>query len=65
MRALFDSTQSQKAKSEFYMAMCIKTHLNNALYQTTAVCFKLEHEHEHELVIAESLAGIIFILERS
>ena len=30
-------------------AMNIKTHLNTALYQITAVCF----EHEQELVIAE------------
>ena len=29
--------------------MRIKTHLNNALYQITAVCY----EYEHELVIAE------------
>ena len=31
-----------------YAAMCIKTHLNSALYQITAVCF--EHV-EHKLVI--------------
>ena len=35
------------------MAMRIKTHLNNALYQITAVCF----EHEPELVITKSPAG--------
>ena len=34
---------------EIYTAMRIKTHLNNALYQITAVRF----EHEQELVIAE------------
>ena len=40
---------------EIYAAMRIKTHLNNDLYQLTAVCF----EHEHELVIAESPAGSV------
>ena len=35
--------------------MRLKTHLNNALYQITAVCF----EHEHELVIAELQLVII------
>ena len=33
---------------EIYMAMQIKTYLNNAPKQITVVCF----EHEHELVIA-------------
>ena len=35
VRTLFDSTQSQESISEtheFYAAMCIKTHLANALY---------------------------------
>ena len=45
---------------EMYAVMRIKTHLNNALYQITAVCF--EQEHEHELVIAESPAGSLFVL---
>ena len=54
VRTLFYSTQSQESESEvhvkeIYTAMRIKIHLNNALYQITAVCF----EHEHELVIAE------------
>ena len=41
---------------------CIKTHLNNALYQLTAVCFEHEHEHEHEpeLVSAEAPVGLEF-----
>ena len=52
VRTLFDSTlwESEVSVQELYAAMCIKTHLNNALYQITAVCF----EHEAELVIEES-----------
>ena len=49
---LFESTQTQESEvsaHEFYTAMRIKTHLDNA------VCFK--HEHEHELVVAEAPAG--------
>ena len=46
---------------EISAAMCIKTHLNIALYQITAVCFK----HEHELVIAESPAGFVLIVGQS
>ena len=42
---------------EIYAAMRIKTHLNDAVYQITAVCFK--HEDEDELVIAESPAGLL------
>ena len=66
VRTLFVSTQSQEFKSEvsvqeIYAAMRIKTHLNNALYQITAVCFK----HEHELVIAESPAGFVLIFGQS
>ena len=38
--------------------MRIKTHVNNALYQITAVCF----EPEHELVIAELQLVLIFYL---
>ena len=34
-----------------------ETHLNNVLYQLTAVCCEQEQEHEHELVIAEDPAG--------
>ena len=57
MRTLFDSNQSHESKSEheFYAAMRIKTHLDNALDQIIVVCFK----HDHELVIAESPVGYI------
>ena len=40
--------------------MCRKTHLNNSLYQITAVCF----EHEHELGLVEfnfKSIGTIFV----
>ena len=54
VRTLFDSTQSQESKSEvhvhgYYAAMRIKIHLENALYQITAVRF----DHEH-MTIADS-----------
>ena len=42
------------SEKEMYSAMRIKTHLNNAPYQITAVFF------EHELVIGESPAGSYF-----
>ena len=43
---------------EIYSAVHIRTHLNNALYQITAVCF------EHELLIAESPAVFFSFSER-
>ena len=54
VRTLFNSTQlkeseSEASEKEIYAVMHIKTHLYNALYQISAVCF----EHEQELVIAE------------
>ena len=46
-----------------HAAMHVQKHLNNALYQITAVCF--EHEYEHELVITEYPAGLCIIWDNS
>ncbi len=50
MRTIFDSTQSQESKSEvcsheFYAAMRIKAHLDNALYLSQlSICLHIPGE---------------------
>ena len=63
VRTPFDRTQSQESKSEvgaheFYAAMSIKTHLDNALY-LSSLC---DLSCAAELVIAGAPAGFILYL---
>ena len=51
--ALYTHQSESDVSVKIYAAMCIKTHLNNALYQITAVCF--EHEQNlHQLLASDN-----------